>query len=60
MYRYYAVCPVTKKAIDTGFETDDQTFSFAVHENVVVYCNECGSSHRYSLSDLFTPGNESH
>jgi RNase P subunit RPR2 len=60
MDKYYGVCPNTKKVINTGLEMDEQTYSFSIHEIVDVKCKQCGESHRFPLSDLFTPVKTSH
>ena len=56
MYKYYAVCPATQKAVETGFEADEITMSIASDEVVRISCPECGTFHKLRVADLFAPG----
>ena len=54
MHKYYAICPISKNAIDAGFEADKKTIAAASTAYLHVHCPECGEQHRIRVSDLFT------
>jgi hypothetical protein len=54
MQKLYAMCPITQKPIDAGFEADEKTIAAASRAYLHVHCPECSEQHRIRVSDLFT------
>jgi hypothetical protein len=56
MHRYYAMCPVTKQTIETGFESDEMPMFSAMNDFVDIFCPVCGVRHPLRVSELFPQG----
>lgn len=52
------LCPITKRGIDSGFDSDNVSRVHLEEEAVRVKCPHCGNTHEFRMSDSFGRLNE--
>jgi hypothetical protein len=49
-------CPITRRRVPTGIETDVESLRASWSKRLTIHCSQCGKPHEFSVRDTYIEG----